>query len=210
MTEATRLTRAERKAQTRAALLDAAARLFARDGFAGARVEEIAAEAGVTTGALYAQFENKEAVFLAVYDRYAAQRVREVAGAGEAATTVPLTLRAAADQWMERFDAAPWGLKLHMEFAEYARRDPKLRDDFAVRVGAVRRAVARNLEEQSAATGREMPLGPERLAAVLRALGLGLAMERLVDPDAVPAELFGDFVEALFELVFEAAEGASG
>ena len=206
MSTTTRLTRPERKARTREALLDAAARLFARDGFAGARVEEIAEEAGVTTGALYAQFAGKEALFLAVYEKYASQRVREVGEAGRAAPSPALTMRAGADQWMARFDAQPWGLRLHMEFAEYAQRDPELREDFAVRAGAVRNAIARVIEEQAAAAGGELPMPVDSLAAVLRGLGLGLAMERRVDPDAVPPELFGDFVEVLFRLVFSEGE----
>ena len=196
-----RLTRAQSKARTREVLLEAAARVFARDGFAGARVEEIAADAGVTTGALYSQFAGKEALFLAVYEEFAVRRVREVERAGADAQTAVLSLRAGADQWMARFDAEPWGLQLHMEFAGHALRDPRLRQDFALRVGAVRGAVARVIERECAASGRELPLGVDSLAAVVRALGIGLAAERLVDPEAIPASLFGDFVEVLFDLL---------
>jgi AcrR family transcriptional regulator len=192
--------RAERKADTREALLRAAAVEFAARGFGGARVEEIATRAGVTTGALYAHFAGKEALFLAVYAAFAAERAREVGAVGAGAPTPTLALRAAADQWMERSDAEPWAMRLHMEFAEYARRDPHLRDDFALRVAAVRNAAARVIERHSA--GRALPLPAESLAAVLRALGMGLAIERLVDPEAIPRELFGDFVEAMFEAFF--------
>lgn len=198
-----RLTRPERKARTREALLDAAARTFARDGFAGARVEEIAVEAGVTTGALYAHFAGKEALFLAVFEEYAAQRAREVERAGTDATTEAFDPRAAADQWMVRSDAEPWRLRLHMEFTEYVRRDERLREEFALRVGAVRATVAWLIEREAALRGRELPLGADGLAAVVRALGIGLAAERLVDPEAIPPELFGDFVELLFALLFE-------
>src|SRR5881409_2831591 len=58
-----RLTRTERQAQTRADLLEAAARVFARRGFAGASVEAIAAEAGFTRGAFYSNFSSKEELF---------------------------------------------------------------------------------------------------------------------------------------------------
>lgn len=44
-------------------ILDAALRVFAAKGFAGARMEDIAAEAGVTKGTIYLYFQNKEAVF---------------------------------------------------------------------------------------------------------------------------------------------------
>ena len=60
------MTRAERRAQTRAALLDAAARVFAERGFGGASVEAIAAEAGYTRGAFYSNFASKEELFVAL------------------------------------------------------------------------------------------------------------------------------------------------
>ncbi|MET0831731.1 MAG: helix-turn-helix domain-containing protein, partial [Acidimicrobiia bacterium] len=63
---ATRATRVERKAQTRSDLLTAARRVFLRSGFHGASVEEIAEEAGYTKGAVYSNFEDKAALYLAV------------------------------------------------------------------------------------------------------------------------------------------------
>lgn len=63
-----RLTRAERKAQTRDELLRAAARLFLRKGYVATTVDDIAAAAGVTTGAVYSNFETKEDMFLALVD----------------------------------------------------------------------------------------------------------------------------------------------
>lgn len=194
--------RARQKRATRRALLEAAAVEFAYRGFAGARVERIAEEAGVTTGALYAQFAGKEALFLAVYEDYAAERVSEVEQAG--VTPDPKhAARRAADEWMARFDAQPWGLLLHMEFAGHASRDPKLQADFAERVAAVRGAVEGIVRRAAAQSASRPPLSPEALATVIRALGLGLAAERLVDPDRVPAALFGEFVEALFGLMFD-------
>ena len=65
---ATRLTRPERKAATRRELLDAARTVFLRRGFHGASLDEIAEEAGYTKGAVYSNFEDKDALFLAVLD----------------------------------------------------------------------------------------------------------------------------------------------
>jgi AcrR family transcriptional regulator len=61
--------RARRQAETRAALLDAADRLFCRDGYAVTTLERIAAEGGFTKGAIYANFTSKEALFLALQER---------------------------------------------------------------------------------------------------------------------------------------------
>lgn len=60
---ATRRTQAERRAQTRAALIEAARTLFAKRGYAAVSLEEIVRAAGVTRGALYYHFEDKQDLF---------------------------------------------------------------------------------------------------------------------------------------------------
>ncbi len=60
--------RAEHVAQTRAALVQAGRQLFGRGGFAATSVEDLAREAGVTTGALYHHFLTKAALFEAVFE----------------------------------------------------------------------------------------------------------------------------------------------
>src|SRR5256885_16567377 len=59
-----RLSRNERKAHTRAELIGAAARVFARSGYHGTTVDDVAEEAGFTKGAFYSNFESKEDVFV--------------------------------------------------------------------------------------------------------------------------------------------------
>ncbi len=56
---APRLTRDEKKAQTRLRLLEAAAHVFARRGYHAATVDEVAEEAGYTVGALYSNFATR-------------------------------------------------------------------------------------------------------------------------------------------------------
>jgi AcrR family transcriptional regulator len=60
-----RLTQADRRARSRAALLEAAARGLSRAGYTNLNLGEVAAEAGYTRGALYHQFADKEALVLA-------------------------------------------------------------------------------------------------------------------------------------------------
>jgi AcrR family transcriptional regulator len=59
----------DRALQTRQDLLDAARRVFARDGFELARLEDIARAAGKTRGALYTHFANKEDLFFALIEQ---------------------------------------------------------------------------------------------------------------------------------------------
>src|ERR1700733_5360973 len=67
-----------RSERTRVALLAAAEKIFARDGFEASRIEDIAAEAGRSRGAFYANFLNKTEVFLALRTRAMQRKAREM------------------------------------------------------------------------------------------------------------------------------------
>jgi len=98
-----RRTQGERTAQTRAALITAARRLFGDEGFAEVGAERVTREAGMTRGALYHQFDGKAGLFAAVLDQVEAeiaQRVADaVAGFDPADTTGMLVAGAAA--WLD-------------------------------------------------------------------------------------------------------------
>jgi AcrR family transcriptional regulator len=199
-----RETRAERQARTRAELLTTAARLFARRGYAGASVEEIAEEAGYSHGAVYSNFAGKADLFLAVFEEYMAERARElVVTQVNIGADAPLELRARAlaDQWMERFAADRESFLLHMEFIAHSGRDPELAGRFGNRSAALREVISRYIADVQQEIGVELPLPPDEVALVLRALGIGLAVEALVSPDAVRSDLYGDFVELLLGLL---------
>ena len=59
-----------KRARTRAALIEAAARLVAKKGFDATTLDNVAAEAGMTRGAIYGNFKNREDLFLAVAQTY--------------------------------------------------------------------------------------------------------------------------------------------
>jgi AcrR family transcriptional regulator len=203
MSGARRLTRAQQQAQTRARLIEAAARVFARRGFGAAGVEEIAEEAGYSHGAVYSNFEGKADLFLAVFEDYMAERVRELADTQAALPEdAPLEARARAlaDQWMDRLARDRESVTLHMEFIAHANRDPELARRFGMRSMAMREAVARYIAHYQQEAGMKLTMGVDDLALVLRALGIGLAIESLVSPDTVRQSLYGDFVELLISL----------
>ncbi len=64
-----RLNRQERKSQTRERLIDAAAVVFAQRGFEAASLDEVAAAAGYTKGAVYSNFASKTDLFIALIER---------------------------------------------------------------------------------------------------------------------------------------------
>lgn len=74
-----RLTRAESRERTRRQLLEAAADIFARRGYAAASVEEIAESAGFSVGAVYSNFANKDELFAALMTDRAVNHMDEVA-----------------------------------------------------------------------------------------------------------------------------------
>jgi AcrR family transcriptional regulator len=201
-----RETRAEKQARTRAELIATAAKVFARRGYNGASVEEIAEEAGYSHGAVYSNFEGKADLFLAVFEDYMAERVGELAATQAALPPdAPLEARARAlaDQWMERLARDRESVVLHMEFIAHADRDPELARRFGTRSAAMREALSRYISQYQEEAGAELALPADDLALVLRALGIGLAVESLVSPDAVRHDLYGDFVELLVTLLRE-------
>jgi AcrR family transcriptional regulator len=205
-----RETRAEKQARTRAELLETAAKVFARRGYKGASIEEIAEEAGYSHGAVYSNFDGKADLFLAVLEEYMAERARELAetqaGLAEDAP-IELRARALADQWMKRFAKDRESFLLHMEFVAHAGRDPDLAQRFGTRSAALREAIAGYIAHYQELEGIEADLTPGELALMLRALGIGLAIEALVSPGAVRQDAYGDFVELLVKLLREHGSG---
>jgi len=103
------IVRKQRRAETRALLLEAGLKLVAEQGLELASLDQVADAAGFTKGAIYRQFRSKPAFVLAIFEQYAA-----VARAGSGARQ------------------APWFVPLTLQFASQALRDPLLRRRFAV------------------------------------------------------------------------------
>jgi AcrR family transcriptional regulator len=101
--ERARRTQSERTAQTRAALISTARRLFGAEGFADVGAERIAREAGMTRGALYHQFADKADLFAAVLDQVEAEIAQRVATAvaGLDPDDTAGMLLAGADAWLD-------------------------------------------------------------------------------------------------------------
>jgi AcrR family transcriptional regulator len=178
-------TRAERQAQTRADLIDAAERLFTAQGFAATTLDEVARDAGYTKGAVYSNFSSKEDVFFAVYerrvDRHLAAVEAAIAQAGEPLAGTFEVVRAAA----ERRESDDGWLAAFLEFWTHVLRHPEHRARFAqVHARAAEPFVAA-VEGLATQRGIELALPPRLLAIAGFALGTGLGLERLTQPDAV-------------------------
>jgi len=200
-----RLSREEQKALTKTRLIASARVVFARRGFHRALLEEIAEEAGYSTGAIYANFESKEDLFLAVLDDHVAARVRAVEQAVSEASTPAKRARAGGDDWMLFLREDPDWYRLFIEFWSCAQRDPELRTRVAARFAAFPKANAELIEQGARNVGIALPEGLAEAAGTLfTALADGLALMKLLDPEAVPDELFGDALSALYQLTTQA------
>jgi AcrR family transcriptional regulator len=194
MARAKRPSRAEKQANTRAELIQAAARVYARRGFQAATIEEIAEQAGYSHGAVYSNFAGKEDLFLAVFEDYMTQRIQEVTQATQLEGSFAERARAAADQWMDRFNEDRDTFLLHLEFMIHAARNPKLSKQLGQRMAALRLEIERRLAEREATSDTRLPMPAPDLALILRALGIGLAVEALNQPGQINPRLYGDFV----------------
>jgi AcrR family transcriptional regulator len=179
-----RVSRAERKAQTRSALLSAGRELFVREGFHGATLDRVAAEAGFTKGAVYASFPTKADLFLAIFEERADARAAQVAALGDRARSLDEFLELVAGDWkrvMRR--ERDWSLLL-IEFWVHAARDAVLRARLRELHRRPRDATVAVLRRLGADDGLAMDL--EDLVTGQIAIGNGLNLEAFLDPRGKP------------------------
>lgn len=187
-----RLSRTESKARTRRRVLEAAETVFRRDGYHGASLEKVAAEAGFTKGAVYSNFDSKADLMLALL---AARAERRRLTWIEAFTAAPNVEEFIAE--VSRLSAAEvaaerdW-LAVASEFMTVIGRDAELRARYAEQHEASLTALAAGIPAWAQKTGVRLAVAPERLATIVIALHRGLILEGLVAPERVPDELIAD------------------
>ncbi len=199
--------RTERRAQTRARLLDAAAKVYARRGFAGATLDEVAAEAGFTKGAVYGHFGSKENLLIALGEEYTAAQIAEQMALFDRDRATWERPLAGSHHWMDGLQESPERFRLFVELWAYAQRDEHLARRLADALAALRETFARFASQSTRDAGFEPPPGvPEQFANVMLGLGIGLSMLKLCDPDAVPAELLGTTLSVLIRATESSAQ----
>jgi len=203
----TRMTREQSRALTRERLLTAARSVFARSGFHGASVEEIASQAGFSTGALYSNFDGKEDLFLVLMEREIDEHAREIADAVRERASMSERAAGGARQWMTMIDREPELLLLFMEFWAYGVRDAQVRAKVAVRFAQMRAVLTKLIADGVREFDLELDIPAEQLALVVDALADGIARQRLADPDAVPDDLMGRVLSLLFAAATRPAGG---
>ncbi len=176
-----RLNRTESQARTRQKLLLTAKSCFLRDGYATTSLEGIADAAGYSKGAVYSNFKNKDELCLAVLDAVRAEHAAELAASVVGKRTLE-ELIAAFEAWAERHIGDRAWTSLEVEFAVHASRDRALGGELAKRERAVRAIVVQLAVSVASEHGLELPMPAEDVAIALLSLGIGLGVQRAVDP----------------------------
>src|SRR5687768_17369620 len=184
-----RLTRAERREMTREGLISAAESLFVARGFHATSVDEIALEAGYTKGAVYSNFESKEDLFFAVYERRAARVVAEYERTIRQAGTVDGIERLIAQAARRRNSKEDGWLAVFFEFWAHVVRRPELRERFAKIHARVQEPIVVGIERLVEERGISLPFEARQYAVAAYVMTLGLSLERLTQPEVVDAML---------------------
>lgn len=192
-----RLRRDEQQQQTRAQLLDAAERVFAREGFGGASIAAIAEEAGYSHGAIYSNFDGKDDLFLVLVEERVDARLARVYQAADAELSRGIEPLEAARRFVAMLQQDQQAVLLLVDFWNQAVRDPKAAAKFAERHARLRALIGRIVEGIAHDQGLELALPRDQVATALIALANGFAIERLANPAAAPDELFAHALAAI-------------
>ena len=192
-----RISRKESQLQTREHLLDAALEVFSRRGYYAASVDEIAAEAGYSKGAVYSNFSNKEELFLALIDRRFAKDSQEYPGIINFMNE-GLQLEEGSDFKEQVIKDRTWNI-LMVEFFLYAIREGNHWDEFAARLAQLRGVMEENLSTLYANLGKKPMLPLEELPWSVFSLGIGMILQFYMDPDGLPKGVYERALQQLLK-----------
>ncbi|HEY9289263.1 MAG TPA: TetR/AcrR family transcriptional regulator [Candidatus Dormibacteraeota bacterium] len=189
---AKRLTRDERKARTRAELIDAAAQVVGRKGYHAATVDDIAAEAGFTKGAFYSNFESKEDVFMELVADRSRNWTIAVARAYEGTEPLPDRLQKGGEVLTRMVQEQVDWMLLSSEMLSQCVRDPRMRERLAAAYEECRQVIARVVDRVETDFGVRLATPSDQVATMMMAMTDGFVYQRLADPDRLPADLLAD------------------
>jgi AcrR family transcriptional regulator len=180
-----------KRERTRAALVAAALEIVAEKGFATASLDEIAARAGMTKGAIYSNFAGKAELLLAAM----MAKGLTVEAAPPDGETLADHVRSMAAPLAATIRRAHGEAALVAQFQVYALVDPELRSGLGETYVAMFAKTAAYLAQMPGADRAGMP--PQRLAVALQAVALGLTVQSFITPDEVTDAVIRETLAAL-------------
>jgi AcrR family transcriptional regulator len=198
---AERWTQERRRQHTRDLLLDAAEEVFAKRGFEGASLEEIAETAGYTRGAIYKHFGGKEELFLEANTRFNERYVQAFVELVEPSESLEeLDLAAIAQRWRDMNRAESERFTLGAEFNLYVLRHPECRAQVVAQRRRNAERVAAMIEEQAAHFGLKLKMPAMTVARVALAASDGIELASRFDDDDVLYPAFLELLLAMWEI----------
>ena len=189
-----------RTAATRRRLLAASEKIFARDGFEAARLEDIASLAGYTRGAFYANFKSKEDIFFALLEHWVSRRLSEVESLLAQRESPAKRLRALREHYAHITQDRRLAL-LSLEFKLFAIRHPEAHARLRARQRRIRHSGASLLQRLAKITGRTLPISSTAAATGLGALANALLLEHLVDQTTLTEQDMSHLLGVFFDAV---------
>jgi AcrR family transcriptional regulator len=192
-----------RTKETRALLIAAAETIFARDGYEGAELGEIAALAGRTKGAIYAQFKSKEDIFLAlIEDRMLIDRaqMREMLSRS---IGIEANISALRSFYLSHAEDQAWNLLL-LEFKLFAMRHPESKKRLqSLYAGVLSQRDEARLAEILGPAGKN---GIGRVAAIqaLQPILSGLVLEAQLETSLSDMEVMKKVTNRVFDALLDA------
>jgi len=193
-----RLTRKQQQANTRRRLLEAAAKVFAERGLSQATIDEVAEVAGYTKGAFYANFASKEELFLAMVEDAFDERLGDIDRAVASDPDPAVQAHRAGMDYTRYIAANPEWERLFFEFAVHGARNEEFRGQLAARYRSLRERTADVYEQVAGDLGVVPPVPAGQIALMTFAMANGVALEKLLEPDAVTDDLFATMLVVFF------------
>jgi AcrR family transcriptional regulator len=190
---------------TRRRLLAAAQGIFARKGFEAARLEDIAAFAGYTRGAFYANFESKEDIFLALLEQWVAERLADLDALFEQHKDPAKLRRALRDHYSDVSSKNRELALLSLEFKLFAVRHPKEHARLLARHERLRAGGGIFLDRVAKSVGRTVPIPSAAAATALGAMSNALVLDHLLDHTGIAER----DIQYLLGIVFDGILGAT-
>jgi AcrR family transcriptional regulator len=201
-----RLSRKERQAHTRRRLMRSAASVAAQRGLERASLDAVAEHAGFTKGAVYAHFESKEDLFLAMLDDRFAMHVDAMDQLLASDAEPEDQARVGAANFIELIASDPEWERLFFEFSAYAARNENFRQELVARRRHLQERMAELFRERAEQLGVEPPFPIEEIARMTFAMADGIALQKLLDPESVSDELYPTMLATFFAGVRAAVE----
>jgi AcrR family transcriptional regulator len=197
---------AERTQATKRKLLAAAKRVFARDGFEAARLEDIAAGAGYTRGAFYAHFKSKEDIFFALLEEWVRERIDSLTAAlGQ--QEGPLEKLVALRRHYAELASDRRLALISLEFKLFSLRHPEAIARLRSRHRRIRASFGELFSQLLRPLGYTLPIGNQAASACLGVVAQGLLLEHLVDPKTLSESDVRRVLGLFFDAIFQMAPG---